>query len=73
MRSLSPQGRFWAATTLALSAGALVTGLTLSPAPSGLARGEPEKAVRLPWTTSRVVGSPDPPAPFKVVREPSRN
>src|SRR3954471_7853456 len=23
---------------------------------------------RKPWTTSRVVGSPDPPAPFKVVR-----
>jgi putative heme-binding domain-containing protein len=28
----------------------------------------PAKAVRLPWTTSRVVGSPDPPPPFKVVR-----
>jgi glucose/arabinose dehydrogenase len=26
------------------------------------------KAVRPPWTTSRVVGSPDPPPPFKVVR-----
>jgi glucose/arabinose dehydrogenase/acetyl esterase/lipase len=26
------------------------------------------KEVRTPWTTSRVVGSPDPPAPFKVVR-----
>src|ERR1700693_3815050 len=26
------------------------------------------KAVRTPWTTSRVVGSPDPPPPFKVVR-----
>jgi hypothetical protein len=24
--------------------------------------------VRTPWTTSRVVGSPDPPPPFKVVR-----
>src|SRR5262245_59362064 len=23
---------------------------------------------RVPWTTSRVVGSPDPPPPFKVVR-----
>jgi putative heme-binding domain-containing protein len=30
---------------------------------SGLA-----KPVRLPWTTSRVVGSPDRPPPFKVVR-----
>jgi putative heme-binding domain-containing protein len=30
--------------------------------------GGPAKAVRVPWTTSRVVGSPDPPPPFKVVR-----
>jgi putative heme-binding domain-containing protein len=29
---------------------------------------QPAKPVRLPWTTSRVVGSPDPPPPFKVVR-----
>src|SRR5207249_4307025 len=29
---------------------------------------EQAKAVRQPWTTSRVVGSPDPPPPFKVVR-----
>jgi putative heme-binding domain-containing protein len=28
----------------------------------------PAKAGRLPWTTSRVKGSPDPPPPFKVVR-----
>ena len=28
----------------------------------------PAKSVRVPWTTSRVVGSPDPPPPFKVVR-----
>ena len=28
----------------------------------------PAKPVRTPWTTSRVVGSPDPPPPFKVVR-----
>ena len=28
----------------------------------------PERAVRPPWATSRVVGSPDPPPPFKVVR-----
>ncbi len=26
------------------------------------------RSVRTPWTTSRVVGSPDPPPPFKVVR-----
>src|SRR5438132_12289508 len=29
---------------------------------------EPQKPVRTPWTTSRVVGSPDPPPTFKVVR-----
>ncbi|MCI0459746.1 MAG: PQQ-dependent sugar dehydrogenase [Gemmataceae bacterium] len=28
----------------------------------------PKKAARTPWTTSRVVGSPEPPPPFKVVR-----
>jgi putative heme-binding domain-containing protein len=28
----------------------------------------PAKAVRVPWTTSHVVGSPDPPPPFQVVR-----
>src|SRR5215510_7737540 len=28
----------------------------------------PAKSARAPWTTSRVVGSPDPPPPFKVVR-----
>jgi putative heme-binding domain-containing protein len=30
--------------------------------------GAPAKSVRTPWTSSRVVGSPDPPPPFKVVR-----
>src|SRR5213076_1243991 len=29
---------------------------------------QPAPVVRKPWTTSRVVGSPDPPPPFKVVR-----
>lgn len=29
---------------------------------------EPAKPARIPWTTSRIVGSPDPPPPFKVVR-----
>ncbi len=29
---------------------------------------EPAKAVRVPWMTSRVTGSPDPPPPFRVVR-----
>src|SRR5688572_33173829 len=34
---------------------------------TGLAA-EPARIARKPWTTSRVVGSPDPPPPFKVVR-----
>jgi putative heme-binding domain-containing protein len=29
---------------------------------------KPAKSVRIPWTGSRIVGSPDPPPPFKVVR-----
>src|SRR5438093_11458667 len=29
---------------------------------------EPAQAGRKPWTTSRVVGSPDPPPPYKVIR-----
>ena len=37
-------------------------------APSREAAAEPVKTVRTPWTSSRVVGSPDPPPPFKVVR-----
>ena len=35
---------------------------------AGIAAEPPAKSTRAPWTTSRVVGSPDPPAPFKVVR-----
>jgi putative heme-binding domain-containing protein len=31
-------------------------------------KSDPAKSVRIPWTTSRVVGSPDPPPPFKVDR-----
>src|SRR5207237_2753740 len=37
-------------------------------APSQPRASAPAKATRTPWTTSRVVGSPDPPPPFKVVR-----
>ena len=33
-----------------------------------LLAGEPAQATRTPWTTSRVVGSPDPPPAFKAVR-----
>jgi putative heme-binding domain-containing protein len=35
---------------------------------SGLFAEEPAKPLRTPWTTSHVVGSPDPPPPFKIVR-----
>src|SRR5437762_2711125 len=35
---------------------------------SSAAEPEPAQPTRKPWTTSRVVGSPDPPPPFKVVR-----
>lgn len=34
----------------------------------GEVAGEPNPTGRKPWTTSRVVGSPDPPPPFRVVR-----
>ncbi len=48
----------------------LLAGLLVSDAasPPGRTEAEPDKPVRTPWTTSRVVGSPDPPPPFKVVR-----
>jgi glucose/arabinose dehydrogenase len=37
-------------------------------ATSDLYAAEPATPTRHPWTTSRVVGSPDPPSPFKMVR-----
>ena len=36
--------------------------------PSIASAAPPDPPVRTPWTTSRVVGSPDPPPPFQVVR-----
>src|SRR5262245_17312419 len=42
----------------AVSALALLTSFAAGPA----------KPARAPWTTSKVVGSPDPPPPYKVVR-----
>lgn len=42
--------------------------LVSSAGPLYLSGAEPVKSGRIPWTTSRVVGSPDPPPPFKVVR-----
>lgn len=49
--------------TFALLLGAIVptAAIAAEPAP-------PAVRARVPWTTSRVVGSPDPPPPFKVVR-----
>jgi putative heme-binding domain-containing protein len=49
----------------------LVAGLAAAFAPvdtSTTTQAEPQQAGRVPWTTSRVVGSPEPPPPFKVVR-----
>ena len=40
----------------------------VSPAVEPPKAAEPAKTVRTTWTTSRVIGSPDPPPPFKVVR-----
>jgi putative heme-binding domain-containing protein len=65
------RGECWRALAAALLA--LVGGIAVC---LGRSTGEPPQAkdaaaakvVRQPWTTSRVVGSPDPPAPFKVVR-----
>jgi putative heme-binding domain-containing protein len=37
-------------------------------AEASLLAAEPAPPVRIPWTTSRIVGSPDPPPPFKIVR-----
>src|SRR5262245_53128634 len=56
------------ASLLLLVAGLVVRLATSAAAPPGPAISAPAKSVRTPWTTSRVVGSPDPPPPFKVVR-----
>src|SRR5262245_28632647 len=60
--------RFLTALTLPIL---LVAGFAARPgSPAAEPPGDagPAKSVRTPWTTSRVVGSPDPPPPFKVVR-----
>src|SRR4051812_33929229 len=50
-------------------AAGLLVWLASSPAEPPRPRGaEPAKSARTPWAASRVVGSPDPPPPFKVVR-----
>ncbi|HLJ96817.1 MAG TPA: PQQ-dependent sugar dehydrogenase, partial [Gemmataceae bacterium] len=70
MKSLIRGGRRWALVAALM---AVVGGFSVWRARSAEQRPHtqeagPAKAVRLPWTTSRVVGSPDPPPPFKVVR-----
>src|SRR5712671_459275 len=59
---------FVVVSALALLAGlvALLASFAAGP-PAGKGVG-PARPLRAPWTTSRVVGSPDPPPPFKVVR-----
>ena len=59
---------FTVVSALVLLAGAvgLLASLAAAP-PAGKGVG-PRKPLRAPWTTSRVVGSPEPPPPFKVVR-----
>lgn len=42
--------------------------LLVASEPESKAAAESAKGGRTPWTTSRVLGSPDPPPPFKVVR-----
>src|SRR5262249_8095198 len=52
--------RFATVLSLALLAG--LTAWLAAPA------ADPAKPARRPWITSRVVGSPDPPPPFRVLR-----
>src|ERR1700681_4499731 len=56
------------AWSLVLATGTCAWFLSAATQPPGRKDGEPAQVVRAPWTTSRVVGSPDPPPPFKVVR-----
>jgi putative heme-binding domain-containing protein len=52
-----------------MAAAGLVAWISSSQAqPPKSGKSDPVKPIRIPWTTSRVIGSPDPPPPFKVVR-----
>src|SRR6516225_3604947 len=54
---------------LPLAAAAVLGGLLLLPHVASRTRAdEPKLAPRKPWTTSRVVGSPEPPPPFRTER-----
>jgi putative heme-binding domain-containing protein len=58
-----------AALALLLLVGGFTAWLVASAAATAQSKqGGPAQPKRVPWTTSRVVGSPDPPPPFKVVR-----
>ena len=72
MSSRSRGGRRLVAAVLTLPL-VIVAGLGLGFAPCAAETPKPRESKpaelgRTPWTTSRVVGSPDPPPPFKVVR-----
>src|SRR6202035_4553038 len=56
------------ALPLLLVAGFVACLVSAAAEPPKSKKSEPAKSARAPWTTSRVVGSPDPPPPFKVVR-----
>src|ERR1700736_2850255 len=66
MLSPSPRERRLSLAVWALPV-ILVTGFVTWLIPAAAETLQP-RAARKPWTTSRVVGSPDPPPPFKVVR-----
>src|SRR5437660_6026293 len=72
MPSPSRGGRLLAITLspLSLLLGTALLAWLASPAaePPQSKDPQPGKSLRKPWMTSRVVGSPDPPPPFKVVR-----
>ena len=54
--------------TLMLAAGSVARLASAADERGKPGNAEPARSGRTPWTTSRVVGSPDPPPPFKVVR-----
>src|SRR5207248_2222681 len=58
----------WLAWSLLLVAGFMAWLGSSTAEPPKPSDAEPAKSVRTPWTTSRVIGSPDPPLPFQVVR-----
>src|SRR5260370_776237 len=68
MPSPFPGGRRWFIAVAALPLALTAWFASSAEEPPKPKESEPAKPARTPWTTSRVVGSPDPPPPFKVVR-----